>query len=93
MHWSAYEVFSIISGLSLVGVGLLPETADKDRYWSMAGGAALIGYAFFVASRDSGTYYFPAAIFFIPVLVAIVQGAKAWDRRSRRAAPAEEDER
>ena len=36
---------------------------SKAWVWSMAGGAALIGYAFFVASQDSGTYYFPAAIF------------------------------
>jgi peptidoglycan/LPS O-acetylase OafA/YrhL len=88
MHWSAYETFSVISGLVLLGIALLPETSAKDRFWTLIGGVGFVAYAFYVAAQDSGTYYFPVAVFVLPFAVAILMGAKALDRRQRAARPA-----
>ena len=86
MHWSSYETFSVISGLVLAGMGLLPDTSAKDRFWTLLGGAGLITYAFYVANQDSGTYYFPVAIFVLPFAIAGWIGLKALDRRRRATA-------
>jgi peptidoglycan/LPS O-acetylase OafA/YrhL len=88
MHWSAYETFSVISGIALLGVGLLAETSTKDRLWALLGGAAFVAYGFYVAAQDSGTYYFPVAVFVLPFALAIAMGVKALDRRQRSARPA-----
>jgi peptidoglycan/LPS O-acetylase OafA/YrhL len=85
MHWSAYEVFSVISGLALLGMGFLPGTSGKDRARLMLMGAAFVVFGCYVASQDSGTYYFPVAIFVLPFAVAFYAGLKALDRR--RSAP------
>jgi uncharacterized membrane protein len=90
MHWSAYETFSVISGLVLAGMGLVPETSAKDRFWTLVGGAGLVAYALYVANQDSGTYYFPGVIFVLPFAMALWVGLKAMERRqqvARRAVP------
>jgi hypothetical protein len=66
MDWGAYEVFSVISGVVLIIVALIPGAAGKERLWAFLGGAFFIAYGIFVASRTSGTWIFPIWIFVIP---------------------------
>ena len=87
MHWSAYETFSVISGLTFVAIALIPDTPMKDRAWSVLAGLGLIAYAMYVAEQDSGTYYFPVGVFVIPFAMAVLMVVKAIDRR-QRVAPA-----
>ena len=71
MHWSAYEVFSVISGVTLLIMVLLPGVSAKNRLTGLASGIFFIGYGIYVANQTSGTYYFPAAIFVLPFGLAI----------------------
>ena len=66
MHWSAYEVFSVLSGIVLVGMAFVPSLKGSDRAWALLGGIAFAVYGFYVAGQDSGTWTFPAIIFVIP---------------------------
>ncbi|NUR03235.1 MAG: hypothetical protein HOY79_44000 [Streptomyces sp.] len=69
MHWSVYEIFSVISGIILLFLAVaLPNIGARDRFWSGIGGLLMIGYGVYVANQTSGTYVFPAGIFVIPVL-------------------------
>ena len=66
-------------------MGFLPESAGKDRARLMLAGGAFIIFGFYVASQDSGTYYFPAGIFMLPFAIALYAGFKAFERRQRSA--------
>jgi uncharacterized membrane protein YgaE (UPF0421/DUF939 family) len=68
MHWSAYEVFSVISGVILVGAAFVPRLKGSERFWSLVIGAGLIAYAIYVANQSSGTFGFPVIIFVLPFL-------------------------
>jgi hypothetical protein len=81
MQWSRYEVFSVISGLIMVAAGLAVTMPGKDRLAYIGGGAALVGYGCYVAGQDSGTYYFPSAIFFVPIAAVVLAVVKAVGRR------------
>jgi uncharacterized membrane protein HdeD (DUF308 family) len=70
-HWTAYEVFTLISGIVLIIAAVVPGMAAKNRFWATVGGAVCIGYAFYVANQTSGTFYFPVQIFVIPPAAAI----------------------
>lgn len=67
MQWSAYEIFSVISGLILIGTTFMPGLSVKDRFYAFVGGAFFVGYGFYVANQAAGTYEFPVIIFVIPV--------------------------
>ena len=81
MNWSSYEIFSVLSGVATVLLGLTPGGETRDRIWCVGGGVVLIAYGCYVACQDSGTYYFPMAIFFLPVVVGAVVAVKAVQRR------------
>jgi hypothetical protein len=66
MEWSSYEVFSVLSGISLLVVALVPDVKVKDRLWCVAGGLFFLVYGFYVAGQTSGTWTFPWVIFVIP---------------------------
>lgn len=66
--WSAYEVFSIISGLGLLLFALLPSLDLKERALFVAVGAGLIAYAIYVANQTDGIYFFSVWIFILPVI-------------------------
>lgn len=66
MQWSAYEIFSVISGLILLGAAFAPGLSFKDRLYALFGGAIFTGYGFYVANQTTGTYEFPVFIFVIP---------------------------
>jgi hypothetical protein len=66
MDWSGYEVFSVLSGISLLAVAFVPGMRVKDRIWCVVGGLVFLVYGFYVAGQTSGTWTFPAIIFVIP---------------------------
>jgi hypothetical protein len=71
MHWSGYEIFSLISGaICLLGAFTAPAR-PKDRLSLGVSGLFFIGYGIYVARQTSGTYYFPVAIFLLPVVALI----------------------
>jgi hypothetical protein len=105
MHWDGYTVCSVISGAivalaAIAGQGL----SVQDRLYGLMGGGFFAAYGVFVASQDSGTFFFPIWIFVLPVgaiiyLVASIvapkklaashpQGATAKAPRSVRTKPA-----
>lgn len=71
MTWDAYTVFTLISGIALLVLAAAPGLGARDRLWSVLGGVAFGGYAFYVANQTSGTYYFPVWIFVLPVVAVI----------------------
>jgi hypothetical protein len=70
MHWDGYTIFSIVSGAALLLAALSPRQRAGRRAWMLIGGVAFIGYGIFVATRTSGTYYFPIWVFVLPFLLA-----------------------
>ena len=68
MHWDAYTVFSVISGVVLIGMGLAARLLIKYRVYAFIGGAFFIGYGFYVAKQTTGTYFFSVWVFIIPVI-------------------------
>jgi hypothetical protein len=70
MHWSAYEIFSVISGFVLLIASIIPGVTLKDRLAMVVLGVFFVGFGWYVASQTSGTYVFPAMIFFIPFIGA-----------------------
>ena len=95
MHWDGYTVFSVISGVALIILGLAPGgLSAKDRIYAIIGGAFFCGYGIYVAKQTSGTFFFPVWIFIIPVVaigylvVAALGGTKPRpDGQTRGAAP------
>ncbi|MEV6623197.1 hypothetical protein AB0M83_03955 [Amycolatopsis sp. NPDC051106] len=67
---SAYEVFSLLSGVVMVGVAFAPKIKASERFWAVVSGVLLIGYAIYVANQTSGTFSFPWIIFVIPFAAA-----------------------
>ena len=67
MQWSRYEIFSVVSGLIMVAAGLLVTMPGRDRLVYIGGCAALARDGLYVGGQDSGTFFFPAAIFAVPV--------------------------
>jgi hypothetical protein len=66
MDWGAYEVFSVLSGITMLIMGLVPGLSVKERLGVLAGGAFFLVYGICVASQDSGIWLFPIWIFVIP---------------------------
>jgi hypothetical protein len=90
MNWSVYEVFSLISGIILVGVACVPKLKASERFWALVGGGGLIGYAFYVANQSYGTFYFPVAIFAIPVVAIGYLVLQAYSRTRENASAGQE---
>ncbi|HEU5354988.1 MAG TPA: hypothetical protein VFU65_11025 [Actinocrinis sp.] len=82
MHWSAYEVFSVISGVILIIAAFLPHLGFRDRFWAAVGGAGLIAYAIYTGHQIEGTYTFPVIIFVIPFAAAIWLLSRAFGKNS-----------
>lgn len=85
-QFSAYEVFSIISGICLIVVALLPGLDGSERFWSFVGGMIFVAYGIFVAQQSTGIYYFPVWIFIIP-FVAVIYGIAVVVGRSSSVSP------
>jgi uncharacterized membrane protein len=86
---SAYEVFSLLSGVVMVGVAFAPKIKASERFWAVVSGVLLIGYAIYVANQTSGTFSFPWIIFVIPfaaagylVVQAVTRSRETDDRRA-----------
>lgn len=76
MDWSVYEVFSVLAGITLILVTIFVAGSASEYAWGLLGGAASIGYGIYVASQDSGIYYFSVWIFILPIAAAV--GAVIW---------------
>lgn len=85
MGWSAYEVFTVISGLILIGWALVEDGSDDIevtpamRAGAVAAGIFFIGYAIFVANQTTGVWTFPVFIFALPVLALYRVGKRLMD--------------
>lgn len=90
MHWDGYTVFSVITGVMLLVVGLaLPGASTKSRIYAVAGGAFFVVYGIYVANQTSGTYYFPVYIFVLPIAIVIGLVIKFYGaNRTQRASSA-----
>jgi hypothetical protein len=86
-QWDGYTVFSVLSGLALVVMALIPTVVPRarDRLWLFVGGAGMAIYGFYVANQTSGIYFFPVWIFVIPFVAVGYVILSAIERRSRAA--------
>ena len=76
--WSAYEVFAIISGLSMMVCVVIPTLGWKDRLALGGAGFGLVIYGIYVANQDSGYFTFPVEIFLIPFIALGYAGWQSW---------------
>jgi hypothetical protein len=67
-HWDGYTVFSVISGVLLVLMALVPGEKPGTRVGFFLGGIAMGAYGIYVANQTSGTYYFPVYVFLVPII-------------------------
>ncbi|WIY06724.1 hypothetical protein QRX60_23795 [Amycolatopsis mongoliensis] len=91
MNWSAYEVFSLLSGVVMIGVACAPKVKASERFWALVSGAFLIGYAIYVANQTSGTFSFPWIIFVIPFAAAGYLVVQALSRSRETGNPQNDD--
>lgn len=71
MHWDAYTIFSVLSGVVLMLTAFAPlGLSDKNRLWTFIAGLVFAGYGIYVAHQTSGFFVFPVEVFVIPVLGA-----------------------
>jgi hypothetical protein len=70
MRWDGYTIFSVLSGIVLLIVGIVGIAArsisGKDRAYGLLTGAFLAGYGIYAAAQTSGAFIFPIWIFIIP---------------------------
>ncbi|MET7985193.1 hypothetical protein [Streptomyces sp. NPDC005281] len=86
-HWSAYEIFAVLSGIILIGAAFVPGVSVKDRVWAALGGIFLTCYGWYVAHRTTGTFQFPVVIFLIPPGAVIYLLVKAFGHSGGQASP------
>ncbi|MCT9004438.1 hypothetical protein ACWGKW_13755 [Streptomyces sp. NPDC054766] len=92
-HWSAYEIFAVLSGIILTGAAFVPGAGVKDRAWSVLGGIFLVWYGWYVAHQTTGTFRFPVVIFLIPPGAVIYLLVKAFGHSGGQASPPGSDGR
>jgi hypothetical protein len=86
-HWSAYEIFAVLSGIILIGAAFAPGMSFKNRAWAVLGGIAFICYGWYVAHQTTGTFSFPVIIFLIPPGAVIYLLVKAYGHTSGPGTP------
>ncbi|MFF4540478.1 hypothetical protein [Streptomyces aureus] len=86
-HWSAYEIFAVLSGIILVGAAFAPGLSVKNRAGAVLGGVFLTCYGWYVAHQTTGTFQFPVVIFLIPPGAVIYLLVKAFGRSGGQAPP------
>ena len=69
--WDGYTVLSVIAGISLAILALLPDQKPGDRVINGVVGVGFVFYGIWAAQQTTGTYFFPVAIFVIPFVVGI----------------------
>jgi hypothetical protein len=68
MRWNAHMVFSVLSRICMIAIGLPPAQSARDRLGLIAGGIVLAGYGLFVSTQTSGVFSFSIWIFVMPVI-------------------------
>ncbi|MEV6194485.1 hypothetical protein AB0M19_19090 [Streptomyces sp. NPDC051920] len=86
-HWSAYEIFAVLSGIILIGAAFVPGNSVKNRAWAVLGGIFLTCYGWYVAHQTTGTFQFPVVIFLIPPGAVIYLLVKAFGNSGDRNPP------
>jgi hypothetical protein len=92
MHWGTYEVFSVLSGITLLAAAFVPDLGSRDRLWAAVFGILAIGYGFYVANQQYGTWTFPVQIFIVPFVGVIYFGMAIYQRKQAAARPAVGDQ-
>ena len=80
------EMAAIIAGVATVLVAFLPGISSQERAACLFIGASVAGYAVYVLNQRSGTFYFPAALFALPIAM-IARACSAGWRDKRRTDP------
>ncbi|MET8860262.1 hypothetical protein [Streptomyces sp. NPDC004579] len=86
-HWSAYEIFAVLSGIILIGAAFVPGNSVKNRAWAALGGIFLTCYGWYVAHQTTGTFQFPVVIFLIPPGAVIYLLVKAFGKSGGQSSP------
>ncbi|MGC4981791.1 MULTISPECIES: hypothetical protein [unclassified Streptomyces] len=86
-HWSAYEIFAVLSGIILIGAAFVPGISFKNRVRAALGGVFLACYGWYVAHRTTGTFQFPVVIFLIPPAAVIYLLVKAFGHAGGQGSP------
>ncbi|MFF2367241.1 hypothetical protein ACFVU0_31670 [Streptomyces sp. NPDC058122] len=86
-HWSAYEIFAVLSGIILIGAAFVPGNSVKNRAWAALGGTFLACYGWYVAHQTTGTFQFPVVIFLIPPGAVIYLLVKAFGNSGGQSSP------
>ena len=77
------ELAAIIAGVATILVAFLPGISSKDRAACLLIGASVAGYAVYVLNQTSGTFYFPAALFALPIAMIARACTASWRDKSR----------
>lgn len=83
MGWDSITIFSVISGLTLIGMALYPDLEPKEKIMSAVGGILFVGYGFYGASMTSGTFFYSPIVFLIPAFAIFSIGQRIY--RSKQA--------
>ncbi|MBK6872953.1 MAG: hypothetical protein IPJ14_14920 [Kineosporiaceae bacterium] len=86
MDWDKYTVFSVLSGVCLIGAAFIPDNKATERLGAAVGGLAFIGYAWYAGHAISGAFYFPIWIFIMPFAALLYMGASLVERLSKATA-------
>jgi hypothetical protein len=89
MHWTGYEVFSVLSGAMMIVVALVLPGRAGARVSSFVAGVGFIAYGIYVGHQTSGIYFFPVQVFVIPVVVLcyLIAAAARRGRTTRGGTP------
>jgi hypothetical protein len=85
-HWDIYTVSSVISGVALVIMAVLPGLKPGTRLLYAILGVGFAYYGYWIARQTTGTYYFPVYVFIIP-FVALFNVIRVVAERGRSSGP------
>lgn len=87
MDWGAYEIFSVLTGLSLLAVAAVARADTSTRAWMIGGGLFFAGYGWYVATQTTGTWTFPIWIFVVPFVAVGYVAVQLYRRADGAAEP------
>jgi hypothetical protein len=71
-QWDVYSIFSVISGVVMIGMAFVPWPKISTRVIYFVVGIGYAAYGFYEASQTTGVFFFPVLIFAFPFVGVIV---------------------